>query len=55
MKYICIDTLTAKVVPFIDACGRTWETLESLALAAKAVRGMNREAGDSHRYRVDTL
>ena len=55
MTYICIDTLTAKVVPFIDACGREWATLESLALAARAIRGMNREAGDARRYRVETL
>ena len=44
MKYICIDTLTAKVVPFIDACGRAWESLEGFNLAVKTAHARSRVA-----------
>lgn len=55
MKYICIDTFTGKIVPFVDTCGNPWNELLTLHWALRAIAGMNREAGCKTRYRVEAL
>lgn len=55
MKFVCFDSVSARVVPFIDAFGNEWAILDSRATAAKAVYAMNKAAGNPRRYRLQSL
>lgn len=55
MKYICIDTFTGRIVPFVDTFGNHWAIAHTLHWAFQTIAEMNREAGCKTRYRVEAL